>query len=175
MQALTKGSELNFMLDMWLQDAILERQSADPPAEAQHPLVQGCRAIVAPYVNNVYANLDMPAIDFLVLLRLGHTHALTLCICSYVSVYLRSRRVFVLGPSHRIYLDGCAVSAFSQVDTPLGAIPVDTKGTYCSFVPYSVVNELLATSYFTVMPAQVDKNEHSIEMQFPYLRKVFEK
>jgi len=89
MQALTKGSELNFMLDMWLQDAILERQSADPPAEAQHPLVQGCRAIVAPYVNNVYANLDMPAIDFLVLLRLGHTHAFTYAAAVFLSLARR--------------------------------------------------------------------------------------
>lgn len=38
---------------------------------------------------------------------------------------LRSKRVFILGPSHHVYLDGCALSKCKQYETPLGNLPLD--------------------------------------------------
>lgn len=38
-----------------------------------------------------------------------------------------SDRVFILGPSHHHYLDGCAVSRCKEYSTPLGALPLDIQ------------------------------------------------
>ena len=35
-------------------------------------------------------------------------------------------RVFILGPSHRKYLEDCAVTAFQYCATPVGDLRVDT-------------------------------------------------
>ncbi|ORZ37084.1 memo-like protein-domain-containing protein [Catenaria anguillulae PL171] len=74
-------------------------------------------------------------------------------------------RVIVLGPSHHVPLSGCALSRCTQIATPLGNLPGDMDTTH-----------RLATSYgghFTWMSKSVDEAEHSLEMHFPYIAKVF--
>ena len=39
-------------------------------------------------------------------------------------------RVFLLGPSHYKYLNGISVSTCTELETPVGNLPVDTKGIY---------------------------------------------
>ena len=39
----------------------------------------------------------------------------------------RSKRVFILGPAHHIYLTGCALSKFKTYDTPLGELTLDLE------------------------------------------------
>lgn len=39
-----------------------------------------------------------------------------------------SKRVFILGPSHHAYLDGCAVTKCTVYATPLGNLTIDTDG-----------------------------------------------
>lgn len=111
---------------------------------AQHPMVHGCRAILAPHAGyrfsgraaaSAYGCIDPDTVD----------------------------RVFVLGPSHRAYLEGCALSPFSYLATPLGLLPVDTQA----------IEELHASNMFTLMSADVDQAEHSIEMHLPYIYKVW--
>lgn len=36
-----------------------------------------------------------------------------------------SKRVFILGPSHHLYLEGCALSTCKEYDTPIGKLPLD--------------------------------------------------
>lgn len=71
--------------------------------------------------------------------------------------------VVVLHPSHHVYLDGCAVSGASTIETPLCDLLVDE----------SLRSELLATGVFTTMDQTTDEREHSGEMQFPYIAKLF--
>lgn len=73
------------------------------------------------------------------------------------------KTVFILGPSHHVYLDGCAVSACSSYETPLGNLPINR----------SVTHELLSTGRFSTMSKTEDEDEHSIEMHLPYIYKVF--
>jgi predicted class III extradiol MEMO1 family dioxygenase len=40
-----------------------------------------------------------------------------------------SKRVFILGPSHNVYLNGCALSKFTEYATPLGGLPLDRSST----------------------------------------------
>ncbi|GLH12838.1 hypothetical protein R5R35_006404 [Gryllus longicercus] len=74
------------------------------------------------------------------------------------------RRVFVLGPSHHVRLGGCALSSAAKVETPFYDLKVDAQ----------VYAELDATGQFEWMNMRVDEDEHSIEMQLPYLAKVME-
>jgi len=71
----------------------------------------------------------------------------------------RVRRIFLLGPSHHVYLEGCSVSATSHYETPLGSLEVDR----------GLTDELLATGAFEVMSQKVDEDEHSLEMHLPYI------
>lgn len=69
------------------------------------------------------------------------------------------KRVFILGPSHHAYLAGCAVSPHARYATPFGDINVDAE----------VTDALVKTGKFEQMSAQVDEEEHSIEMHVPYI------
>eukprot|EP01114_Cavostelium_apophysatum_P016678 TRINITY_DN4795_c0_g1_i1.p1 TRINITY_DN4795_c0_g1~~TRINITY_DN4795_c0_g1_i1.p1 ORF type:complete len:295 (+),score=59.42 TRINITY_DN4795_c0_g1_i1:232-1116(+) len=74
----------------------------------------------------------------------------------------RVKRIFVLGPSHHVYTTKCMLSSMTSYETPLGNIPLDT----------SVLKELHATGHFEWMDKKTDEDEHSIEMQLPYIEKV---
>ena len=73
----------------------------------------------------------------------------------------RIERVVVVGPSHRVRLDGLATTTTGAFDTPLGAIPID--------------DELRAR--FLQRPATVADDrphaaEHSLEVHLPFLQAV---
>ena len=38
-----------------------------------------------------------------------------------------SKRIFILGPSHHYYLQGCALSKCTEYETPVGNLPIDVK------------------------------------------------
>jgi MEMO1 family protein len=69
----------------------------------------------------------------------------------------------VLHPSHHVLLrNACAVSGASHLETPLGNLTVSD----------ALRQEILRLSgkvTFTTMTASVDEDEHSGEMQYPYL------
>lgn len=74
------------------------------------------------------------------------------------------KRIFILGPSHHAYLRGCALSATNFYETPLYHLKIDKE----------INEELMKTGHFQLMSRSVDENEHSIEMQLPYIAKVME-
>ena len=74
-----------------------------------------------------------------------------------------SRTVLVLHPSHHVYLNGCAVSGASMLETPIGNLTVDDD----------LRNDLIGTGHFSVMSKGDDEREHSGEMQYPFISKVY--
>ncbi|MFA5141159.1 MAG: AmmeMemoRadiSam system protein B [Elusimicrobiota bacterium] len=74
------------------------------------------------------------------------------------------RRVVVMGISHRYPLKGASVPEFTHYETPLGRIPVDQKA--CAF--------LRQNKLFGSYP-NADRQEHSIEIQLPFLQAVLGK
>ncbi|GAA5891600.1 hypothetical protein JCM6882_004525 [Rhodosporidiobolus microsporus] len=107
--------------------------------------VKGCKAIIGPHAGYSYSG---PAAAF-----------------AYRSIDVENiKRVFVLGPSHHYYLDGCALSQCTKYGTPIGDLPLDRE----------TISELEATGEFELMDKSTDEDEHSIEMHLPYIRKVFE-
>ena len=59
-------------------------------------------------------------------------------------------------------MDGCAISGASIIETPLGNLRVDDK----------LREQLLSTNKFSVMECNVDEEEHSGEMQYPFIAKI---
>jgi AmmeMemoRadiSam system protein B len=74
------------------------------------------------------------------------------------------RTIFILGPSHHVKLSGCAVSQCASYATPLYDLQIDTE----------ITQDLLNTGEFELMSMEADEDEHSIEMQLPYIAKVME-
>jgi len=69
---------------------------------------------------------------------------------------------FVIGPSHYVSFDGVSVWADGAFDFPLGPAVIDA----------SAAAELLVSPIAHVMP-RAHQREHSIEMQLPFLRRLF--
>ncbi|VDD79829.1 unnamed protein product [Mesocestoides corti] len=74
------------------------------------------------------------------------------------------KRYFVFGPSHHFYLDTCAIPSADYFETPLFNLRMDTE----------VRKNLMKTGKFDILETNHDEEEHSIEMQFPYIAKIME-
>ncbi|KAJ3159235.1 hypothetical protein HDU86_001838 [Geranomyces michiganensis] len=149
-------------LDTWLS-AVPAKLSPD-----ETPLpIPTCRAIISPHAGYAYS---------------GPTAA-----WAYKCVDVQKiKRVFILGPSHHYYLENCALSQCTRYGTPLGDFTLDEKGEFTSLclnaVPtrlsdkdynFSVIAELAKSGQFATMEVEQDEDEHSIEMQLPFLYHIF--
>lgn len=71
------------------------------------------------------------------------------------------RRVILLGPTHRVAVEGLALPASTAFATPLGIIPIDLKAVAAiKDLPQIVVSEI------------AHSQEHSLEVQLPFLQTV---
>ncbi|KAF8922499.1 MEMO1 family [Mucidula mucida] len=129
-------STLNNELNGWL--------SAVDGTEDPYP-IQGCKAVIAPHAGYSYSG---PAAAW-----------------AYKSIDTTNiKRVFILGPSHHVYIEGCALSPYRDYETPIGNLPLDLE----------TIKELRETNRFEDLGHGDDEAEHSLEMHLPYVRKVFE-
>ena len=73
------------------------------------------------------------------------------------------KRIFLLGPSHNVWLDGASVNTEADYyATPLGNVKVDRETAL----------KLTEDSVFTYAPEAHD-NEHCLEVQLPFLQRLF--
>lgn len=129
-------SKLSSELDGWLSQVTTTNDLKELP-------VPGARIIIAPHAGYAYSG---PAAAW-----------------AYKSLDLSNcKRIFLLGPSHALYLPGCALSKHTHYATPLGDLVVDRD----------TVKELAATGKFDTMTTEADENEHSLEMHLPYIYKM---
>ncbi|KAI0078919.1 UPF0103-domain-containing protein [Panus rudis PR-1116 ss-1] len=131
------GQRLDEELTRWLAAV----ESSDDFA----PPIKGCKAIIAPHAGYSYS---------------GPTAAWAYKCIDTTGI----KKVFILGPSHHVYLDGCALSRCHEYETPIGNLPLDLD----------IIKDLRATNNFSDMDTETDEDEHSIEMHLPYVRKVFQ-
>ncbi|KAJ3824966.1 MEMO1 family [Lentinula raphanica] len=131
-----EGDELASELSGWLENV----QGTDPP----YPIA-GCKAVIAPHAGYSYSG---PAAAW-----------------AYKSIDTTGiKRVFILGPSHHLYLDGCALSNCKEFATPVGNLPLDLE----------TISELRDTGKFDSLDIDADEAEHSLEMHLPYVRTIFQ-
>lgn len=72
-------------------------------------------------------------------------------------------RVVLLGPSHRVYVRGLALSSALDFETPLGLIPVDGP-----------LRDRLAALDSVTIDDDAHALEHSLEVQLPFLQTVLD-
>lgn len=70
------------------------------------------------------------------------------------------RRVVLLGPAHRVALDGCAVPVAGRWRTPLGELPVDRAAGVLTARGHAAADDAPHAP------------EHSLEVQLPFLQRV---
>jgi AmmeMemoRadiSam system protein B len=113
---------------------------AQPPAEPDAP-----KAIIAPHAGYVYSG----PVAASVYARLRALRG-------------RIRRIVLLGPAHRVAVDGLALPASSAFATPLGVVTIDAEAVAAiRDLPQVVVSEA------------VHAQEHSLEVQLPFLQTIF--
>jgi len=84
-------------------------------------------------------------------------------VAAHAYARLRGRRdltVVIVGPSHRVHFDGVSVYARGAFGTPLGEIPIDE----------ALAEALLAADDVMLDEPSPHRDEHSLEMQLPFLQ-----
>lgn len=128
------GPTLTSQLQGWLDDA--EKDMAQL-GKVPRP---GARIIIAPHAGYAYSG---PAAAW-----------------AYRMLDVsKAKRVFLLGPSHHLYLPGCALSKHTHYATPNGNLPLDQ----------ATIETLHRTEQFKYLSASSDSSEHSLEMHLPYI------
>lgn len=117
------------------------------------------------WVSNVPDNIDISknkeslTTKGLIAPHAGYTYCGPVMSYSYKYVDTKNiKKIFILGPSHRVYIKGCALPRFNVYECPLGDIPVDE----------TICEELEKTGLFTKLSKNAEEEEHSIEMQLPF-------
>ena len=73
------------------------------------------------------------------------------------------RQVILLGPAHRVYLDGMALPSVDAFHTPLGDIKLDRE-----------LMDSIASLPNVVISDEAHRLEHSLEVQLPFLQSVLD-
>ncbi len=109
------------------------------------------KAVVAPHAGYIYSGPIA-----------GSAYASLAAQAAQAAPASRVERVILLGPSHRVAFAGLATSGAGVFETPIGPVAVDREAVA------SLVQAGLAREF---EPAHA--NEHSLEVQLPFLKQVF--
>lgn len=103
------------------------------------------KAIIVPHAGFVYSGTTA-----------GHGYALVKKMASVI------KKIVLIGPCHRVWIQGMAIPSCEYFETPLGKVEVDTKK----------LNDL-AIFPQVVISDQAHEQEHSLEVQLPFLQPIF--
>lgn len=135
------SSELNEKLSRLLEAAAAEQPSSSMPT---------LRGIICPHAGYSYSGPTAAYSYRYLVEELNRADS-------------KVEHILVLHPSHHVYLDGCAVSGASVLETPVGNLPVDD----------AMRDEILKLrsnkNSFSIMEQTDDEREHSGEMQYPFI------
>jgi MEMO1 family protein len=114
--------------------------------EQAHPQAAAPKAIIAPHAGYIYSG-PVAASAYACILPARHTIT----------------RVVLLGPAHRVYVRGLALSTAEAFSTPLGTVQIDKEA----------VNLLKNLPQVVVMDA-AHALEHSLEVHLPFLQTILD-
>lgn len=124
-------NEILKMIEHW--NGILDKHIKDKTIFDLKP-----RAFIVPHAGYVYSGFTAN-IAFRLLAQSG------------------AKRVVVIGPSHRVYLNGTSISKYDDYETPFGNLPIDTE----------LIGKL--TDKFDLSFDPKAHREHSTEVQMPFI------
>ena len=119
-------------------------------------------AIGAATTDAVAAPPDAPVPKILVVPHAGYVYSGPVAASGFAlldPVRDRVERVVLLGPSHRVWFEGMAVSGADAFDTPFGPIPVDDE-----------LRERVRTLPGVIVDDRPHRDEHSLEVELPFLQ-----
>lgn len=127
-------------------------------------------ASLAKIVDQLVAKVVVPPEDALarayIVPHAGYRYSGPFAAHSYARLRRHSaavRRVVLIGPAHRVPLNGCAMTGADHWRTPLGDMPIDVGST-----------RRLAAAALGVIDDHAHGAEHSLEVQVPFLQRVLE-
>jgi AmmeMemoRadiSam system protein B len=120
-----------------LRDAVSDYLAQAPAVAGESP-----KALIVPHAGYIYSG----GIAAAAYSQLAHRRS-------------QIRRVVLIGPSHRVYLQGMAVPTAEAFQTPLGVVPIDRE----------LKARVLAHSQ-VVEAGEPHANEHCLEVQLPFLQ-----
>jgi AmmeMemoRadiSam system protein B len=126
-----------------LERVVAELLAAAPPGDAG---LEGVKALIAPHAGYPYSGPTAAHAYRLLENRREHI-----------------RRVVLLGPAHRVYLQGMAVPSVDAFTTPLGDVRIDKRGI-----------EQALTGPGTQISDEAHAAEHSLEVHLPFLQAVLD-
>jgi hypothetical protein len=122
-------------------EQLIRQYLAINPAATQQP-----KALIVPHAGYIYSGQVA-----------GHAYA---CLKKYSQII---KKVILLGPAHRIYLDGLALPEADYFATPLGAVEIDQV----------LVQRVLHYPQVRINDA-AHELEHSLEIHLPFLQTVLD-
>jgi AmmeMemoRadiSam system protein B len=126
---------------------------------------QELAAAVKAYVATAAQAVSAPPAKAVIAPHAGYIYSGPVAGTAYASLAARGdqvERVILLGPSHRVAFAGVATSGAGVFETPIGPVTIDRD------VVASLVQAGLAREF---EPAH--ENEHSLEVQLPFLKQLF--
>jgi MEMO1 family protein len=124
------------------------------------------RDMLSAYLRQQHARAAGAPPKALIVPHAGYIYSGGIAAAGYASVASRRnaiRRIVLIGPSHRVYLRGMAVPAASSFATPLGRIEVDRE-----------LKALLLERTDVIEADAPHAQEHSLEVQLPFLQMLFD-
>lgn len=114
-------------------------------SEADAPALDQVRAVIAPHAGYVYSG-PIAAFSYEVLKEQEPPE-----------------RIYLLGPAHRVWFPGVALADYEAFQTPLGNQQVDQEALH------ALADD---SDLFHLLPHAHD-NEHSLEVQLPFLQRLY--
>jgi AmmeMemoRadiSam system protein B/AmmeMemoRadiSam system protein A len=102
----------------------------------------------------------------LVVPHAGYLYSAEIAASAYVylkEISQKIKRVLLFGPAHRVYFEGVSLSEKDVWETPLGNIEIDKESG-------DKIAKLDGTAFFD----EAHEQEHSLEVQLPFLQKTLE-
>jgi AmmeMemoRadiSam system protein B len=163
----------------WWRPALSARGAPDHSAKICHSMLRAAHAdswyptgpalasMLADAASRVQAAPSAGLVRAIVVPHAGYRY----CVQTSMHAFAQLRpelydRVFVLGPSHSTPIACCTIADATSAESPLGPIPFDTDA----------VAALLAEhpKLFEKLDRRTAEIEHSLEMEFPLLKFVFQ-
>lgn len=114
--------------------------------------------------NAVSGRSDVPAPKVLIAPHAGYVYSGSIAASAYARVASLADsidRVVLLGPAHRVHIQGLALPATAQFKTPLGAIDIDQAAV-----------DAVATLPQVIVSDEAHAQEHSLEVHLPFMQQV---
>lgn len=127
---------------------------------------QAGKSLVIPEGEGANESLREVHVKALIVPHAGYMYSGAIAASAYATLRplaARIRRVVLLGPTHRVAVRGLALPAATTFSTPLGEIKLDTDA----------MHELARLPQVVVSDA-VHAQEHSLEVQLPFLQTVLQ-